>query len=168
VEDFKATNHELQLYNPVIGSRTQVIAANKMDLPEAAENLERIKEAFGKDYEIFPISAATGSGLDPLIYKVAALLEELPGVTPPEDEAEEQVVHRAEPRFSISREEGIFLVGGREIKRHVAMTDLENDESVERLQWIFKKMGIDDALKEAGIKEGDTVKIGEFEFEYVD
>ncbi len=168
VEDFKVTNRELILYNPVIGSRPQVIAANKMDLPEAAENLTRLKEAYGNDYEIFPISAATGSGLDPLIYKVAALLEDLPGITPPEEETAEHVVHRAEPRFSISREEGIFLVGGKEIKRHVAMTDLENDEAVERLQWIFKRMGIDDALKEAGIKEGDTVKIGDFEFEYVE
>jgi len=168
VEDFKVTNRELILYNPVIGSRPQVIVANKMDLDESADNLERLREAFGNDYEIFPISAATGSGLDPLIYKVAALLEELPSVTPPEEETTEHIVHRAEPRFSISREEGIFLVGGKEIKRHVAMTNLENDESVERLQWIFKRMGIDDALKEAGIKEGDTVKIGEFEFDYVD
>ncbi|TEB16448.1 GTPase ObgE [Pelotomaculum sp. FP] len=168
VEDFKVTNRELILYNPVIGSRPQVIVANKMDLPEAAENLTRLKEAYGNDYEIFPISAATGSGLDPLIYKVAALLEDLPDITPPEEETADHVVHRAEPRFSVSREEGIFLVGGKEIKRHVAMTDLENDEAVERLQWIFKRMGIDDALKEAGIKEGDTVKIGDFEFEYVE
>lgn len=168
VEDFKVTNRELVLYNPVIGSRPQVIAANKIDLAEAAENLNRLREAYGHEYEIFPISAVTGDGLDPLIYKVAALLEELPDATLPEEENEEHVVHRAEPRFSISREEGIFYVGGHEIKRHVAMTDLENDEAVERLQWIFKRMGIDDALKEAGIKEGDTVKIGEFEFEYVD
>ncbi|HBC91429.1 MAG TPA: GTPase ObgE, partial [Pelotomaculum sp.] len=135
---------------------------------EAAENLARLKAAYGNDYEIFPISAATGSGLDSLIYKVAALLEDLPGTIPPAEETAEHVVYRAEPRFSISREDGIFQVGGKEIKRHVAMTDLENDEAVERLQWIFKRMGIDDALKEAGIKEGDTVKIGDFEFEYVE
>ena len=168
VEDFKVTNRELILYNPAIGSRPQVIVANKMDLPEAAENLARLKAAYGNDYEIFPISAATGSGLDSLIYKVAALLEDLPGTIPPAEETAEHVVYRAEPRFSISREDGIFQVGGKEIKRHVAMTDLENDEAVERLQWIFKRMGIDDALKEAGIKEGDTVKIGDFEFEYVE
>ncbi|MDD4238091.1 MAG: GTPase ObgE [Desulfotomaculaceae bacterium] len=168
VEDFKVTNNELLMYNPVIGSRPQVIAANKMDLPEAAENLARLREAVGNDYEIFPISAATGNGLDPLIYKVAALLDAIPSVTPLEEETEEHVVHRAEPRFTISREEGIFLVGGKEIKRHVAMTNMESEESVQRLQWIFKRMGIDDALKEAGIKVGDTVKIEEFEFEYVD
>lgn len=168
VEDFKVTNRELILYNPAIGSRPQVIVANKMDLPEAAKNLTRLKAAYGNDYDIFPISAATGSGLDSLIYKVAALLEDLPGTTPPAEETAEHVVHRAEPRFNISRADGIFQVGGKEIKRHVAMTDLENDEAVERLQWIFKRMGIDDALKEAGIKEGDTVKIGDFEFEYVE
>jgi GTP-binding protein len=168
VEDFKVTNRELLLYNPVIGARPQIIAANKMDLPGAEENLARLKKAYGNNYEIFPISAATGSGLDPLIYKVAAVLDELPVVPTPEEETAEHVVHRTEPRFTVSREEGIFLVGGKEIKRHVAMTDLDNDEAVERLQRIFKLMGIDDALKEAGIKEGDTVKIGEFEFEYVE
>lgn len=168
VEDFQVTNRELSLYNPVIGQRPQVIAANKMDLSEAEENLSRLKAAYGEKYEIFPISAATGSGLDALIYRVIALLEELPLEMPAIEEAAEPVVHRAEPRFTVSREEGIFLVGGREIERHVAMTDMEREEAVERLQWIIKRMGIEDALKKAGIKEGDTVKIGELEFEYVE
>lgn len=168
VEDFKVTNRELLLYNPVIGARPQIIAANKMDLPEAEANLARLKNAYGHEYEIFPVSAATGSGLDSLIYRVAELLENLPAVTTLEEEAAEHVVHHAEPRFSISRENGVFLVDGKEVRRHVAMTDLNNDEAVERLQRIFKRMGIDDALKEAGIEEGDTVKIGEFEFEYIE
>lgn len=168
VEDFRVTNRELSLYNPVIGQRPQVIAANKMDLSEAGENLVRLKEAYGENLEIFPVSAATGSGLDTLIYRVAALLEEIPDVVPTIEEVTVPVVHRAEPRFTVSREEGIFLVGGKEIQRHVAMTDMENEEALERLQWIIKRMGIEDALKEAGVKEGDTVKIGELEFEYVE
>lgn len=168
VEDFRVTNRELSLYNPVLGQRPQVIAANKMDLDEAAENLARLKEAYGESYEIFPISAATGSGLDALIYRVAGLLDEIPGEAPLLDGAAEPVVHRAGPRFTVSREEGIFLVGGKEIERHVAMTDMENEEAVERLQRIISRMGVVDALKEAGIKEGDTVKIGKLEFEFVE
>ncbi len=168
VEDFLATNRELLLYNPVIGAKLQVIAANKMDLPGAAENLLRVKEAYGEKYKIFPISAVAGSGLEPLVFRVAALLAELTLETPVLPEITEPVVHRAEPRFTVYREEGIFYVKGKEIERHVAMTYMESDESVERLQWIIKRMGIEDELKAAGIKEGDTVKIGNFEFEYAE
>ena len=168
VEDFLATNRELLLYNPVIGAKPQVIAANKMDLPGADENLRRVKEAYGGEYEIFPVSAVAGSGLEPLVFRVAALLAELTLETPALLEHSEPVVHRVQPRFNVFRQEGIFFVKGKEIERHVAMTDMENDEAVERLQWIIKRMGIEDDLKAAGIKEGDTVKIGNFEFEYAE
>lgn len=165
IEDFQVTNRELILYNTALADRPQVIAANKMDLPGARENLARIKDAYGSRYEIFPISAATGEGVDDLIYHVAGRLAELPEVSVVELKP---VVHRPEPRFAVSREGEIYLVSGREIERRVAMTDLENEESVRRLQRIISRMGIEDALKEAGIKEGDTVKIGEFDFIYID
>ena len=168
VEDFLATNRELILYNPVIGAKPQVIAANKIDLPGAAENLRRVKEAYGEEYEVFPVSAVTGSGLEPLVYRVAALLAGLPPETPVLLEDAGPVVHQAEPRFTVFRQEGIFYVKGKEIERHVAMTDMDNEEAVERLQWIIKRMGIEDDLKAEGIKEGDTVKIGNFEFEYAE
>lgn len=166
VADFQATKRELSLYNPMLGTMPQVIAANKMDLPESAENLHRLEEAYSDKYEIFPISAATGDGLDKLIYRVADLIDQIPVKEP--ESIPIPVVHRAEPRFSVYREEGIFFVRGKEIERHVAMTDMGNDEAVERLQWIVKRMGIEDELKSAGIKEGDTVKIGKFEFEYIE
>lgn len=107
VEDLLATNRELLLYNPVIGAKPQVIAANKMDLPGAVENLQRLEEAYGEKYEIFPISAVAGSGLDPLIFRVAALLEELPPEMPAFSEFSTQVIHRAEPRFNVYRQEGV-------------------------------------------------------------
>jgi GTP-binding protein len=166
VDDFQVTKRELSLYNPILGSMPQVIAANKMDLPESAGNLLRLREAYGSEYEIFPVSAATGDGLEKLIYKVAELIEKIP-VKATED-APITVVHRAEPRFSVYREEGIYYIKGKEIERHVAMTDMDNEEAVERLQRIIKRMGLEDELKSAGIKEGDTVKIGKFEFEYIE
>lgn len=168
VDDLRVTNRELSLYNPAIGKKPQVIAANKMDLDGAAENLSRIKDICEDQYDIFPISAATGSGLDALIYRVADLLEELPLEPQPVVEPQYNVTHVAQPRFTIDREDNCFIVGGREIQRHVAMTDLNNEESVERLQRIMQRMGIDYALKNAGAREGDTIKIGGFEFEYVD
>lgn len=168
LKDFMATNRELSLYNPVIGRKPQVIAANKMDLSGAMENLARLKKALGENYEIFPVSAVTGEGLEALIYRVIALLEQNSPEMLVIDENEKPVVHRAEPRFTIDRHEGIFLVRGKEIERHAAMTDMGNDEAVERLQRIIRRMGIEDALKKAGIKEGDAVKIGGLEFVYME
>ncbi|OQA11241.1 MAG: GTPase ObgE [Firmicutes bacterium ADurb.Bin373] len=164
VDDFLVINRELSLYSPELGRMPQVIAANKMDLAGAADNLLRLKEAYGLDYEIFPVSAATGAGLDKLIYRVAELIEKLPAKM--RETTGQPVAHRAEPRFSVHREEGIYYVKGKEIERHVAMTDMENEEAVERLQWIIKRMGIEDELKSEGIKVGDTVNIGKFEFEF--
>lgn len=164
VDDFQVMKRELSLYNPVLGDMPQVIAANKMDLDDSGKNLPRLIESYGSDYEIFPVSAATGEGLDKLIYRVAELVEKIPVKEP--EAVPLPVVHRAEPRFSVYNEEGIYVVRGKEIERHVAMTDMENDEAVERLQWIVKRMGIEEELKSAGIKEGDTVKIGKFEFEF--
>ena len=166
VEDFQVTNRELTLYNRDIAARPQVIAANKMDLDGAEENLARLKDAYGEKYEIFPISAITGDGLGALVYRVATLIEELPREMRLGEAVEEPAVHRAEPRFNVYRQEDAFYVKGKEIERHVAMTDLENEEALERLQWIIRRMGIEDALIEIGIKEGDTVKIGLLEFEW--
>ncbi|NPV73824.1 MAG: GTPase ObgE [Pelotomaculum sp.] len=168
VQDFLVTNRELSLYNPALGRRPQVIAANKMDLDGAAENLARLKEAYGGKYEIFPVSAVTGQGLEALVYRVSALLEEIPAAAEAPETAEKPVIHQAGPRFTVCREEGVFLVGGKEIERHVVMTDLKNEEAVERLQRIIRRMGIEEVLKEAGIKDGDTVRIGDYEFEYVE
>ncbi|MDD4334935.1 MAG: GTPase ObgE [Desulfotomaculaceae bacterium] len=164
VDDFLVINRELSLYNPTLGEMPQVIAANKMDLADAVDNLSRLKEACGSDYEIFPVSAATGEGLDKLIYRVAELIEKLSMKI--QEDIPQPVVHRVEPRFSVYREEGIYYVRGKEIERHVAMTDMENEEAVERLQWIIKRMGVEDELKSEGIKVGDTVKIGKFAFEF--
>ncbi|MDD4169940.1 MAG: GTPase ObgE [Desulfotomaculaceae bacterium] len=167
VDDFQVINRELALYNPVIGKKPQVIAANKIDLDGAAQNLTRLRDNYGDRYEIFPVSAISGSGLNALMYKVAGLLEELPDELTSVVETQEPAIHQLQPRFTISREEGYFIVGGKEVERHVAMVDLNLEESVERLQRILNRMGIDSALKDAGAKEGDTVRIGKFEFEYI-
>ncbi len=167
VKDFRVTGRELSLYNPVLGQRPRIICANKMDLPDAGLNLARLRDALGEEYEIFPVSAATGEGLDALVYRIIDLLDSLPRELTAIEETE-HVVHSPEPRFTVTRQDGIFLVEGKEIERHVAMTDMDQDEAVERLQRIIQRSGIEDALKEAGIKEGDTVKIGKLEFEYVE
>ncbi|MQL53823.1 GTPase ObgE, partial [Desulfofundulus thermobenzoicus] len=166
VEDFAVINRELALYNPVLANRPMVVAANKMDLPGAVENLERLREALGDKYEIFPLSALTGQGIKPFLYRLADLLTVLP---PPEQTVGEDVRMtrvEGEPPFSISCRDGVFVVAGRDIERLVAMTDLDNDEAVERLQRIIARMKLEEALIKYGIREGDTVRIGNFEFTY--
>ncbi|OAT85617.1 GTPase ObgE [Desulfotomaculum copahuensis] len=168
VADFRIINRELSLYDPELARRPQVVAANKMDLPGAADNLPRLRDALDGRYELFPVSALSGEGLEALVFHLARRLAELPPPEPAGEEHERLVSVREEPRFTISRQEGVFVVRGREIERHVAMTDLDNDEAVERLQRIISLSGLEDALRAAGIREGDTVRIRDFEFEYVD
>ena len=168
LEDFRATNRELELYNPLLSKRPMVIAANKMDLPGAPENLQKLKAAVGNDYELYPVSAVTGDGLDPLVYRLAGLIAALPEEVAEELTPEPPVMHRYEPKFTVTRENGIFIVAGKEIERRIAMTNMENEESVGRLQGLLKRSGIVDALVEAGVKEGDTVQIGPIAFEYAE
>ena len=166
LDDFRVINRELKLYNEALAGRPQVIAANKIDLPDSNESLERLQNEFGAAYEIFPVSAVTGTGIKELMSRVHHLLQELPENTDIEEELE--IVHRVQPRFTIRREDGELVVAGREIEKHVAMTNLDNEEAVDRLQRIMQVMGLEQALRDQGAKNGDMVRIGDFAFEFVD
>lgn len=164
VADFAAINRELALYSAELARRPQVVAANKMDLPESGPNLERFRATY-PGYEIFPVSAVTGEGLDRLMWRVAALLRELP---PPRTFVPERPVVKEHPFFRVRKEGEVFILEGEEITRQVAMCDLENPEAVRRLQEYFARRGVDELLRAAGIKEGDTVRVGRVEFEWVE
>ncbi|MBF7083701.1 GTPase ObgE [Desulfallas sp. Bu1-1] len=166
LEDFRVINRELKLYNETLAGRPQVIAANKMDLPGSKENLARLEAGLAGAYEIFPVSAITGAGLGELAHRVYELLQELPAE--PLQEETPEVIHTAGPRFVITREGSELVVKGREIEKHVAMTDLDNEEALDRLQRIINIMGLEQALRDCGAKNGDTVRIGDFTFEFVD
>jgi GTP-binding protein len=167
IEDYNKINNELKLYNERLSTRPQLIVANKMDLAEAQENYPRVAEYMKNlGHEIYPVSAATGEGLPELMQRTAKLL--LEHVEIPE-ETTETIVYEAKPQedFTIGRDEdGAFLIRGRGIERLVAMTNFDNDEGVRRFQQLFKRIGIEAALKEKGVNEGDTVRIGEMEFEF--
>ena len=169
-ESFRLINEELSLYRADFLQRPMVVAANKTDMPGAAENLAAFRAEIGEGYEIFPISALTGEGLQPLLWRVAELLKTAPPIYTeiPTEDVKHTVV-REEAPFVISREEdGVWLVGGARVEKLVRMTDLNNDDAVLRMQRIFVKMGLEDALREAGVQPGDTVRIGESEFEYAE
>lgn len=167
IGDYHKINDELKLYSERLASRPQIVAANKMDLPEGRENYPRVAAYMAKEgREVFPVSAATGEGLPQLLDRAAALLAEY------KDEPAqpvESVVYTAKPEaaFTIRRDDdGAFVVEGKEIEKLVAMTNFANDEAIRRFQLAWRRLGIDADLKERGINEGDTVRIRGAEFEF--
>lgn len=171
LHDFEAVNKEMELFNPELKGKPQVIAVNKMDLPEAKRawpETARKLESLG--IPVFPISAAAGEGLEPLLAKVGELVER---AREEEIKKAEEVVPeiimppRPVPEFVIERDELGFRVRGRLVERIVAMTDMESDEALAMLQRHLARMGVTAALQKAGVKPGDTVRIGEFELEWV-
>ena len=168
MDSFRLINEELSLYKEDFLSRPMLVAANKMDMPEAQEQLAQFKRELGLEYEVFPISALNGQGVQPLLWRVLQLLQQTP--PPPVETAADPVRHtvvREEEAFLIHKDEyGVWQVTGQRIEKLVAMTDLANDDAVLRMQRIFVKLGLEDALRQAGVGEGDSVCIAGNEFEY--
>ena len=169
VDDFYKINAELKKYSEKIARRTQILVANKIDLPEAQENLPRLKALAEKEgLKFFAISAATREGVKELISYVGEWLDNY--VEEPEQEEEVKIYDETaeDPdKITITRNDaGDFIVHGKAIEKLVIMTNFNNDEAVRRFQYIWRIKGIDEKLKERGIKEGQTVRIGEMEFEY--
>ncbi|MGP1585125.1 MAG: GTPase ObgE [Schwartzia sp. (in: firmicutes)] len=170
VEDYHRINAELTKYSAKIARRPQLLVANKMDLPGAAEHYQRLEKlAAAEGIPILPVSAATREGLSALVAKVAEMLEAY--VEEPE-ESDGIKVYDADKdedpeRVTISRNDhGDFVVSGKALEKLVAMTNFGNDEALRRFQYIWRMKGIDSRLKKRGIKEGDTVRIGAMEFEF--
>jgi GTPase len=169
LEDFRIIQEELKLYSKVLAERPVIVVANKIDIPGAEENLQRLKDTLEEGQEIFAVSAATGEGLQALIYRIAQVLPDIPIPEIMNFSAEnEHLVTKAQPekRFEISKENNHFVITGKEIEKHVRMTPFDREDSVYRFQNILKAMGIDDALRAAGIKEGDSVEIAGMSFEW--
>lgn len=166
IADFDIINNELAQYNKILANRQQIVAANKMDIPAAKDNLKAFQARFTA-YEVFPISAVTGQGIDALIYRVADLLDSIQ-VAPIIQETEKITTVTDEPEFKIYQEEGVYIVAGKGIERRLARIDLNNEESVKRFLHIMRLMGVDDELRKIGVKDGDTVRVGNLIFDFVD
>ena len=169
VEDYHKINAELKRYSEKIAGRTQILVANKMDLPGSEEQLPRLKELAEREgIKLFPISAVTHEGVDALISYVGEWLDNY--VEEPETEDEVKVYHTEEEdpdQVTITRNDaGDFVVSGKALEKLVAMTNFGNDEATRRFQYIWRLKNIDERLREMGIKEGMTVHIGDMEFEY--
>lgn len=169
LQDFEVINEELRKYNPALATRPQIVAANKMDIPGAEDNLKTFTETLeAKGYKVFPVSAATNKGLKELLYYIADKLKELPATLLTE-EADEEVVYKAEEEkpYEIRKENGIYIIEGNWIQKLVNSTNFNSHESMRYFQRSLKNKGVFEELENMGIQEGDTVKIYDFETEYV-
>ncbi len=169
LSDFETINEELKKYNPKLAQRPQVIAANKVDLPDGQDNLESFRKTIEeKGYKVFPISAATNSGIKELMFYVAAQLADLPEMVSLM-EGEDQVLYGVEEEepFTVRKEGKIYIVEGNWVKRVVGSTNFGVYESLQYFQRSLKTKGVIEALEKLGIHEGDTVKIYDVEFDYI-
>ncbi len=170
VADYSQINSELSLFDPNLGKKPQIVALNKIDQPEVQERLADIQKKFKKlKVEIMTISALARTNTRELLVKAHQMLAE----TPPLEEFEAPMpVYRPkeDPRdFVITREDGDkWRVSGAAIERAAKMTYWEHDGSLRRFQKIMETLGVEEALRQAGVQEGDTVSIGEFELEWQD
>src|SRR5690625_4407886 len=160
-DDYLLINNELRAYDESIMERPQIIVANKMDMPDADEQLEFFKEQLEDDHPIVPISALTRDGLRALLFTIADKLDQIPKNVEPIEEISEHVVYRhqeEEPDFEITRDpDGAFVVYGETIEKIFKMTNLNYEESIQRFARQMRTMGIDQALRERGAKDGDKI-----------
>ncbi|ARI76937.1 GTPase ObgE [Halobacillus mangrovi] len=171
-EDYVTINNELSSYDKRLENRPQIIVANKMDMPDAEAHLEMFKEQVGKDVMIYPISTVTREGIDELLYAVADLLDSIPKQEEPIEEVDERVVYKFEKEeapFKITRaDDGAYVLYGEKIESLFKRTDFTRDQSINRFARQMRSMGVDEALRKRGASNGDTVRILDYEFEFVD
>ena len=167
LEDFDAIMRELEAYGD-LKNRPMIVAANKMDLPGAEENLERLREKLkGTDIRIFPVSAATRKNFSELIYATVDKLETLPPIEPfYEDEFIPEETEEAP--FVVEKVQGAYVLSGKAVERLIDSVNFGNEESLNYFHRMLRRWGAIDALREAGAKEGDAVIIADMEFDFVE
>lgn len=176
-DDYQTINKELEEYDLKLRERPQLVIANKMDMPDSEENLKVFKKKIAEldeEIEIFEISAIAQKGLLPVLSRTASLLEKTDHfpLYDEENKQEERVLYKHTPEnreFEISRDpDGTWALSGEKLKRLFQMTNLERDESIMRFSRQLRGMGIDQALRNRGAKNGDSVRIDDFIFEFIE
>ena len=168
-EDFEKINLELERFNPELAKRPQIVAGNKIDLAteEQREDFRKYIEDRGLQY--FEMCAPILEGTREVINAAAAMLATLPAVRRFESEEIplEVVLKKKNTGFSVTKEDGVYIVDAPWLASIIARTDMDDYESLQYLQRVLVSSGIIDALREKGVEEGDTVSIYDFEFEFV-
>jgi GTPase len=167
LEDWDTINHELAQYSPRLAAKPQIVVLNKMDLPDAQAWWPLVREAMKeRGIEVHAISAATQEGVQPLVQRVYQVLQTLPEEEPAPDRPAILRPAEHEDAFTIEREEDAWRVHGVRVERIAAMTPFVLPEAAARFQRQLRAMGIEDALREAGVEPGDLVRIANRELEW--
>lgn len=170
-DDFEKINHELKNFNEELYNRPQIVVANKADIA-TDEQIADFKEFIeSKGLEFFTISAATKQGTAPLINEVAAVLDTLPPIREyePEPITEEEIIERQVKKtaFTIEKIDGEYIINAPHIEKILETTNVDDYSSLQYFQRVMRSSGIVDELERMGVQEGDSVCIGDYEFDYV-
>ncbi len=167
-DDYITINNELKEYNPALLEKPSIIICNKMDLPNAKDNLDKLKSKI-TDVKIFGIEAISNTGLDEVIEYLSNMVENTcENVLFENDKYETHVLYKfkeARP-FNITYDNGVWVIKGDEVEKLLKMSNFNSEEAYIRFARKLRKMGIDDELERLGVKEGDIVRILNYEFEY--
>lgn len=168
LRDFHIINNELELYSPELVKKKQIVAANKTDLIDDPQKLEKLRKEIEREgYLFFPICTLTGEGLKPLLEAAWKILQDVPDVT--FENPEKAIVYEVpKDEFLIEQKDGVFYVKGKRVEKLVSMTNFEDYLSMRRFERAWRFMGLDKLLKKEGIKEGDTVNLYGVEFTYAE
>ncbi len=169
IDDFDKINEELKLYSEKLTKKPQVVACNKTDLLLTDDEYKAIESKLNaRGYEVFPISAATKKGIEPLLNKVYNMLEQVKDLEKSVEEVPELMYHRnmdTRP-YTIREESGVYIVEGPFVERLLASVNINDSDSIKYFQKVIRKRGIIDELRKMGVQDGDTVSMGEIEFEF--
>lgn len=167
LETFQRTLEELRLYDPDLPKKPQLVVVNKMDVWDARERWPELSAAFDEmGYESFAIAAATGEGVDPLLYRLSDVVREGARLRKDVEVVQaDTITIKPDPNsFTVERKRKTFYVIGETVERLAIMTDFESDEALYRLQRRLRQMGVVSALGRAGVQDGGKVRIGQVEF----
>lgn len=166
-DDYVTINKELSCFDKKLLDKPQIIIANKMDMPDALENLKKFKSKV--DCEVYEMSAISGEGVNKILLKIADILDSIPKESLYKDEKfESHVIYKfkEEKPYKITKDNDTWVISGKEVEKLLMMSRLDTDEAIFRFSNKLRKMGIDDELRSLGAKDGDPIRMLDYEFEF--
>ncbi|MGI6240247.1 MAG: GTPase ObgE [Christensenellales bacterium] len=168
LEDYEKINRELAEYGD-LKDRPMLVAANKMDLPGSDENLKRLLDKLaGTGIRVFPLTAAAGGDMKPLVYAILETLSTLPPVEPFREEDWYDPEADLDDSFAVERVDGAYHVTGRAMEQLIRSVNFSDEDSLNYFHRTLRRRGVIDLLREQGAQEGDQVHIGDMEFDFID
>ncbi|MBQ3552994.1 MAG: GTPase ObgE [Clostridia bacterium] len=167
IDDYRQINDELSKYSTRLSELPQLVAANKMDITGAEEYLYFFKEEFGDNVKVFPVSAASVQGFDALLDEIVKILDTLPKTFEYEEDNFDDAPSY-EKGFNIERDGDVLVVTGGSVDYILDTTYADDEESMRRFQQYLIREGIIDALRKAGATENSVIRMGEWEFDFIE